>query len=211
MIGLRFWVFLGWLAGFAAIGADLPRTYSSLDKPSSNEKTVPPGTLNFEDADLLQVLKVYQELSGRIVVRATTLPHVKISLETTHPLTRIKALQTLDTILAQNGVVMIPQGAEFIKAVPSAAAAQEAAPFCDFPPDQIPESGTYICYIVHVKHRVPRDIVALLQPLAKMPNSILASDADRIIILRDHASNVRRMVELLQRVDKAKPDEGQGK
>ncbi|MCI0744978.1 MAG: hypothetical protein L0Y58_06190 [Verrucomicrobia subdivision 3 bacterium] len=198
---------LGVAVALSDLAAQSPETYSSLDKPmAKNAKAIAPGLINFEGADLLQVLKVYGELSGRIVVRPTALPAAKINLQTGGvPLTLIKALQALDTVLSQNGVVMIPQGDEFVKAVPAGIAPQEAVPFCDLPRDQLPDSGTYICYVVEVKDRLPRDLAPLLQPFAKMPNSIVASDAEGLLILRDYASNVRRMLELIERVERAKP------
>ena len=41
-----------------------------------------------------------------------------------------------------------------------------------------------------------------LQPFAMLPNSILAIDSANLIVLRDFSSNVRRMLEVLERVDK---------
>ena len=178
-------------------------TYSSVDTGSGGKRgeTFPAGLLKFEDSDLASVLDVYQDLSGRTVVRSTTLPSAKISIRSQTPLTRIEALQTLDGVLAQNGIVMIPQGAKHVKAVAKAAAPHECPPLVTLPREQLPDSSTYITYMVELKHQLPRDVAQSLQPFASMPNSIMGIDSANLIVLRDHSSNVRRMLEILERVD----------
>lgn len=178
-------------------------THTSMDPVSDGKRgeTFPPGLLKFDDADLTQVLNTYRELSGRSIVRSSALPHAKISLETRTPLTRIEALQTLDSVLAQNGIVMIPQGTKHVKAVAKQAAPQESPPLVNLPREQLPDCGTYITYIVELKHQLPKDAAQSLQPFASMPNSIVGIDNADLIVLRDYSSNVRRMLEILERVD----------
>src|SRR5690349_17698673 len=89
-------------------------TYSSVDRKqhAKSNEIFPAGLLRFTDADLAQVLDIYRDLSYRTIIRATSLPSVKINLQSQTPLTRLETLQALDTVLAQNGIVMIPQGAK---------------------------------------------------------------------------------------------------
>src|SRR5260370_32226604 len=86
-----------------------PRTFSSFDVVSgrTGPKEFEPGALNFQNTDLLQVLAVYQEISGRTVIRPATLPAPTISVRNQTPLSRVQALQLLDTVLAQNGIAMV--------------------------------------------------------------------------------------------------------
>jgi general secretion pathway protein D len=195
------------LASLLAQKETAVETFSSVDPPARGKpsETFPPGLLKFTDGDLTQVLSVYQELSGRTIVRSTSLPTAKITIASQTPLTRIEALQALDSVLAQNGIVMIPQGIKFVKAVSKQAVAQESAPFVDLPAEQLPDSGTYIAYIVQVKNRKPRDLAQALQPFAALPNSILGLDDPGLIILRDFSSNVRRMLQVLERIENSPP------
>ncbi len=179
------------------------QTISSLDRESSHPDVLAPGVIKFIDGDLLQVLDVYQELSGRTVVRSTTLPLVKVSVRSQTPLNRIEALQLLDTALAQNGVTMIPEGTKVVKAVAFAQAHTEAAPIVDLSPEELPDSSSCLTYIVEVKNRKPSQVVPALQPFSKMSNSILAIDDAGIVILRDYSSNVRRMLQVLDRLERA--------
>ena len=185
----------------APSAASEPETFSSLDKPSPRHATIPAGMINFEEADVLQVLNLYQELSKRTVVRPANLPLTKITLRSARAATTITALQMLDTALAQNGIAMIPQGTDIVKAVPANAAGVEAVPICDLAPHELPDSQSYICYVVQLKERLPRDLAQALQPFAKLPNSIQGIDSAGMLVLRDYSANVKRMLQMLEKIE----------
>jgi type II secretory pathway component GspD/PulD (secretin) len=187
----------------APSAASEPETFSSLDKPSPRHATIPAGMINFEEADVLQVLNLYQELSKRTVVRPANLPLTKITLRSARAATTITALQMLDTALAQNGIAMIPQGTDIVKAVPANAAGVEAVPICELAPHELPDSQSYICYVVQLKERLPRDLAQALQPFAKLPNSILGIDSAGMLVLRDYSANVKRMLQVLEKIEQA--------
>jgi type II secretory pathway component GspD/PulD (secretin) len=178
------------------------QTFSSLDRPAAGQPMVPPAAINLDDKAIPQVFTVYQNISRRTLVPPARVPDRTITVRVEHALTPQQALQLLDTVLSQHGIVMIPQGTNVIKAVPVSAALTEAVPICELTPEELPESNSYTLYIVRVKHRVPRDLAIVLQPLAKMPNSIVASNKEGTIMLRDYAVNVRRMLQVIERLDK---------
>ena len=164
------------------------------------EEIIPPGIIKFQDADLLQVLDIYQELTGRTVVRPNSLPATKISVRSQTSLTRKEAIQLLDTVLAMNQVTMIPQGKKYVKAVPEGTAGAQGAVFSD-PDEGLDETTHYITKIVQLKNAIPRDVTQALAPLSKMQNSIMAIDSSGILVLRDYEENVKRMEELLEKID----------
>jgi general secretion pathway protein D len=181
-------------------------TFSSLDKPSAKtQKTLPPGAIKLVEADLDSVFNLYQSISKRTVIRPAALPPAKVTLRTEQPVSAQKALQMLDTALALNGIAMIPQGSDIVKAVPQNMAHLEAVPVCQLAPEELPESSSYTYYIVHLKNRRPRDLAQVLQPLAKLPNSIIASDSDQTVMLRDYAVNVRRMLQVIEDLEANRP------
>lgn len=168
---------------------------------AADDVIIPPGLIKFNDADLTHVLDFYQQLTGRTVLRPQTLPQTKITLTTQTPLTRREAVQALDTILAMNQITMVPQGDKFVKAVPAAQSPTEAREFNQLPHADIPNSGSVVAQIVQLSNAVPRDVAQALQPFAKLPNSILGIDSAGILILRDYAENVKRMMEVLAKID----------
>jgi general secretion pathway protein D len=72
--------------------------------------------------------------------------------------------------------------------------------------DQLPEFGPFITHVVQLKYVKPSEIVPALQPFAKM-NSILPIDSSQIIVLRDYTENIKRMLEMIDRIDVVVPDE----
>ena len=166
------------------------RTFSSLDAPDrdSDNEIFPPGSINLEQVNLAQILKLYEDLSGRTMIASPALAPISVTVRTKTPLLRREALQAFDTILAQHGITIIPVGTEFVKAVPASQAGTEAGPVIDLPREQLPESDSYMTYIVELKIAMPRDVAPALQPFAKMPgSSIMAIDSAGLLILRDYS------------------------
>src|SRR4030095_10435063 len=92
---------------------------------------------------------------------------------------------------------------KFVKAVAQAQATTEAKQFIsDVPSEDLEETTRYITQIVQLKNALPREVAPALQPLAKMPgNSIMAIDSSGILVLRDYEENIKRMLELLEKID----------
>jgi len=84
---------------------------------SSGGEVLPAGLIKFLNADLVQVLEIYQELSGRTVLRPSSLAGRKISLRTQTELTREEAIWVLDAALGLADVAMVPQGDKFVFAL----------------------------------------------------------------------------------------------
>ena len=172
-------------------------------KPANPEDEVfPPGLIKFSEADLSQVLEIYQELTGRTVLKPASLPAAKISIRSQTQLTRAEAVQALDSILSMNGIAMVPQGDKFVKAVPEGTANNTGKKFDDLPWELLPESGTIVTYVVQLTNAAPQEVATVLQQFAKLPgNSILAVPSTSMLVLRDYSENVKRMMEMIQRLD----------
>jgi hypothetical protein len=54
---------------------------------------------------------------------------------------------------------------------------------------------------VKLKSPASETAISTAMPFAKLPNSIIGFKNSDVIILRDYATNVRRMMEVLERVD----------
>ncbi len=181
-----------------------PRTLSSFDVENGRaaHKELEVGSLNFQNTDLAQVLAIYQEISGRTVIRPATLPAPAISVRNQTALSKVQALQLLDTVLAQNGIAMVLAGHSAVKAVPEVQAGMASPPEITLPWKSLPESGSFMMRRVHLKTLKPSEVVPVLMPMAKAPNSILPVDSRRELILRDYASNIKRMLQLLEDLEK---------
>jgi general secretion pathway protein D len=183
------------------VPAGLPNTPVAPSAPAAvPEQIIAAGEIDFPDMDLDQVLEVYAQLVGKTLLRAQ-LPQVKIKLRTQTPLTKTEAIQALDSVLAMNGVTIIPVGDKFIKVVPLQQAFQQAAHFNTNDASTLPEADQYVVQIIQVKNFKPSDAIQVLQPFSQIQNGLLAIDSNGILIIRDYAANVKRMLELIKQID----------
>lgn len=176
---------------------------------ASPEETLPAGTINFPATDLNQVLQIYSELVGRTVLRPTSLPAPTITLKTQTPLTRREAIQAFDAVLALNGIATVNVGDKFVKVVPMAQAGQVGAPFSKDKVDQLPELGQFVTHVMQLTYAKPSELVPVLTPFASpgLANGILPIDSSQILVLRDYSENVKRMLEMVKKIDVSVPSE----
>ena len=162
-------------------------------------------TIKFQEVPLAEVLDTYAEYLGKTILRAPNLAlTTPITLKVQGEITLKEAIEALDTVLALNGVTMVPMGTKFMKAVPFAQAQQEAAAFSTVTNSaELPEAARYMTRILQLKHAKPSELVPAIQSFAKLPNSILPIDSTQILILRDYAENVKRMLEVIEKIDTA--------
>lgn len=177
-------------------------TYSSFDLASEHpaRDRARQFSYNTNGVPLDEVLRIYEELSGRTVI-AGQLPDTKIDLRAAAPLSRIEALQMLDSVLAQNHIAMVLSGDKAVKAVPAEKASSESPPEITMPWRLLPESSSMMSRTVRLQNLKPSETMAILQPLAKLPYSILPIDSQRILLLRDYSSNIRQQLKFLEELE----------
>jgi len=156
---------------------------------------------------LEQFLEIYANYVNRTILRAAALPNLNVTLQAQTPLTVVEAIQAMDSVLSLNGYTTIPVGEKFVTFVPSANALQEGAAFSTITSaDELPEANQYITHITQLKNMLPSEAVPMLTPMAKNAAGIVALDVSKTLVLRDNSSNIKRMLELLERID-IKPEE----
>jgi general secretion pathway protein D len=189
-----------------------PATPSGADAsaaPASSapqEEMIPAGNINFQGVDVNQVLDVYAKLVGRTLLRAG-LPSAQIVLKTETPLTKAEAIEALQAVLALNGISVVNIGDKFVKVGTVEQANTFGAEFNDAAAGQLPDLGAYVTHIVQLKNVKPSEMVPILTPFAKLPNSIVPIENNGILVLRDNAENVKRMLQMIDRVDVSVPAE----
>lgn len=187
--------------------------------PSANVATPAEGTvgvtenadrptilLKFNNAPADQIFEEYAKLTGRTVLRAANLAATPVTIFTSSYLTREEAIQALDGALSLNGVTMIKQGEKFVKAVLNAQAPPEGAVISKVDPSQLPDSEQFVTHIVQLKLVKPSEVAQVFASFTKNPSGIVPIDSSQIIVLRDYASNIKRMVELIEQVDVPPPE-----
>jgi len=168
---------------------------------------LPPGYINFVSVDLNQVLQIYAELVGRTILRPANLASAPIILKTQTELTKAEAIQALNAVLALNNIAVINVAEKFVKVVPITQAPTEAAAWHTNGATSLPEMGQYLTHVVQLKYARPTEMVPILQAFGKVPNSVFPIESSQILVLRDYTENVKRMLEMIERVDVIVPSE----
>lgn len=200
-------------------------TLSSFDPPVVGEKTIPAKAIKFDQAEIAEVMKFYAEISGRSVICAANLPAVKVTFSNQTPMSPVEVLQALDSVLAAQGVTTVFLGTQYVKVVSEKEARVEPAPVIELRPDQLPDSSSYLIYIVKLKKVSAQKALPVLAEFAKLPNSLIAigsggtkppksqgtlpqlvgsifpENNNSILILRDYSSSVRRMLQVLEKME----------
>ncbi|MAZ12366.1 MAG: hypothetical protein CMO71_06085, partial [Verrucomicrobiales bacterium] len=175
--------------------------------PLAMDVVIPMADLQLVNMPIEQFLKIYADYVNRTILRQSALPNLNVTLEAQTPLTVEEAIQAMDSVLSLNGYTTIPVGEKFITFVPSANALQEGAAFSTITAaEDLPEANQFITHISQLNHILPSEAVPMLTPMAKNPAGIVALDVSKTLVLRDNSSNIKRMLELLERID-IKPDE----
>ena len=171
------------------------------------DQPLPEGMIDFRGADLTQVLEIYSMLVNRTLLRPATLPTPTVILKTQGQLTMREGIQALEAILALNGVSLVPIGDKFMKVVAEPQSGSAGAAFSTNSAAQMPELGQYVTHVVQLTNVKPSEVVVALTPFMKIPNAIMPLDANGMLVLRDYAENVKRMLEMISKIDVAVPAE----
>lgn len=163
---------------------------------------------NFVGLPIEQVLDIYSDLVKRTLLRASSgsaaIPDPAkntITLKTKAPLSRAEAIMALETVLAMNGITIVPIGDKFAKVVTEAAAPQAGAAFSTNDSKHLPDMGRYITQVVQFKYVSAEDLISILQPFAKSKDSLIAIKNSQTLVIRDYTENVKRMLEIVEKVD----------
>ncbi len=174
--------------------------------PAQADEIMPAKMINWQGVDVSVVLDIYADLVGRTLIRGA-LPSAQIVLKTQTPLTKGEVIQAIQAVLAINGIAVVNIGDKFVKVGPLGDANSYGAEFNDTSVTNLPNLGGYVTHIVQLKYVKPSEMVPIIQPFAKLPNSILSIDSNGILVLRDNAENVKRMLEMIDKIDVSVPAE----
>lgn len=150
-----------------------------------------------------QFFELYSMISGRTVLRPYELTGAAkgITLKAQTDWTRDEAIFAMDSALALNGIAMIPVSEKFVKAVLAQSAPTEGSELVKVEPAPGSQAEQFITQIVELKVVKPSEIAQLLATFSKIPNSITPFDNNNTIVLREYGSNVKRMLEVIRKVD----------
>jgi len=180
----------------AAIGLALVLAVGTLPTPAGAQAqgSITP---NYKDADLSQIIEAVSAVTGKNFIVD---PRVKaqVTMLSSTPMTPNAFYEAFLSILQVHGFVAVPSG-DTIKIIPDANARQ--VPANDLPGRVSSTSDEIVTQVVAVKNVSAAQLVPILRPLIPQYGHLAAYPASNMLIISDRASNVNRIMRIVERID----------
>lgn len=160
-------------------------------------------TLNFNDADIRIIIEAVAKYTGKNFIID---PQVKgkVTIISTRAMDAKQVYEVFQSILKVHGYAAVP-GKDVIKIVPDANAKQEAID--NMRPRQDSDSDEVVTHVIEVRHVDANQLVPILRPLVPQRGHLAAVPSSNVIIISDAASNIARLVTIINRIDQATDSE----
>lgn len=162
-----------------------------------------PVTLNLKDADINALIASIAEITGKNFIVD---PRVqgRVTVVSSRPLEEDEVYEVFLSILAVHGYAAIP-GDSAVKIVPAAGAKQEQIPNLGgtAPDTAIGGEDQMVTQVIQVRNVAAAQLVPLLRPLIPPDGHLAAYAPSNVLVVSDRAGNVRRIAELIGRMDRA--------
>ncbi|KPK39879.1 MAG: type II secretion system protein GspD [Gammaproteobacteria bacterium SG8_47] len=156
-------------------------------------------TLNFKDTDLTAVIGAVSEMTGENFIVD---PRVKgkVTVISSQPMNADEVYQVFLSVLKVHGFSAIP-GENATKIVPAVNAKQEEVPLVS---SRSPGRGDeVVTRVITIENVDAAQLVPILRPLVPQPGHLAAYPASNMLIVSDTAANIERLVQIINRVDRA--------
>jgi general secretion pathway protein D len=178
----------------AATGLALLLALGSVPQAAWAQGSITP---NYKDADLSQIIEAVSAVTGKNFIVD---PRVKaqVTMLSSTPMSPAAFYEAFLSILQVHGFVAVPSG-DTIKIIPDANARQ--IPANDLPSRVSATSDEIVTQVVAVKNVSAAQLVPILRPLIPQYGHLAAYPASNMLIISDRASNVNRVMRIIQRID----------
>jgi len=156
-------------------------------------------TPNYKDADLSQIIQAVSEVTGKNFIIDPRV-NAKVTMLSATPMSPAAFYEAFLSVLQVYGYVAVPAG-KVIKIIPNTDARQ--LPSIDLPRDVSSSSDEIVTQIITVKNINAAQLVPLLRPLIPQYGHLAAYPSGNMLIISDRASNVSRIVHIVQRMDES--------
>jgi general secretion pathway protein D len=152
--------------------------------------------LNLRDADIRAFIQDAARVTGRTFIIDQRVQG-KVSVVTDRPLSRSEYFEVFLSTLRANGLVAVPTGNGSYRIQPTEGAATQ--------PGRVGSSGaarnSFVTEIFRLRAIDAAQVVETVRPLVSREGSVTANAAANSLIVADYADNVRRIRQVLIRID----------
>ncbi len=171
------------------------------------------GPIEFQGAPVTAVVDYYARLTGRSIISQPNLPGTIVFRAQT-PLTKEEAIWAIESVLAINGIGLVPLGDKFLKVVQIAGAKQEGVAVGVLVHEgdagalegavsgrDLPAADSLVTHIIPLKFADAGEIVAALQPYLHAYGQLIPMAKSGSILITETAGNIKQMLEIIHYVD----------
>ena len=155
-------------------------------------------TPNFKDADITQIVQAVAAATGKSFILDPRV-RAQVTMYSSAPMSPPAFYQAFLSILEVYGFIAVPAGHNIEKIVPDADARQ--MPSVDLPSHVSSSSDEIVTQVIAVKNVSAAELVPILRPMIPQYGHLAAYPPSNILIISDRASNVHRMMDIIQRID----------
>lgn len=156
-----------------------------------------PVTLNLKDADISAVIATVSDITGKNFIVDQRVKG-KVTIISARPMSKEEVYQVFLSLLEVNGFAAVPSG-NVIKIIPDVNAKQTSTPVAT--DDQPGKGDEVVTRVIHVKNISATQLVPVLRPLSPQQGHMVAYPGTNALIISDRASNIERLVEIIERID----------
>src|SRR5882762_3465334 len=172
---------------------------ATLAAPPLKPEDGPTITPNYKDADLSQVIQAVSEVTGKDFIIDPRV-NAKVTMLSATPMSAAAFYEAFLSVLQVYGFVAVPAG-RVIKIIPNTD--QRVVPANDLPSRISPTSDEIVTQIISMKNVSAAQLVPILRPLIPQYGQLAAYAAGNMLIISDRASNVYRIVRIVERMDES--------
>lgn len=193
--------------GPESTGKTRPYDPDNLPKPAKDKNLI---SLSFENADVASVLKALSEIWGKPITLHPDLTGT-MTVVSARDVTKAESFEIMRAALNVRGFTLVGSLDEQSKLVEiwprKDALGQGSAVMEGSDPSKVPAEARIITQVVPLKFMQARIMADTLQPLiTKGLASIVPLESANALVITDNSANVKRLLEILQMVDKVPED-----
>lgn len=156
-------------------------------------------TLNLKDANLRQVVQMVSQITGKNFI-VDPRAQGRVTVISSRPISGKALFQVFLSVLEVHGLAAVPAGHDTWKIVPAVQGRQE--PGTTGAKSKTAPSDAIVTEVVPVKNVKASQLVPALRPLMSSFSQLSAYPPSNMVILSGRAGNIRRMTDLIHKLDK---------
>lgn len=165
-------------------------------------------TLQFLDVDATEILAVYEQLTGKILIRDQGLAGVKLYIDSKRRISRDDRIRLIEATLFLNGFTLIPDKSNMVRVIGPAKGPNVANQAIRLlaTEEEVPDSDDVVSYFMPLEFLDPISTQQIFTQLLQPPNpfgKIVAAPNASALIITDKGSIIRELIRLREKIDVA--------